>query len=294
MHTTRRRIWLITNAASGSATPAMLTDLDLQLRDAGLRIAQHSTFPARELPSPAVLDAAEVDLVAIFAGDGTINAALTTLSGWSGAVLVLPGGTMNLLHQRLFGEASVVETLDAVASGLAGRCLPKIISSPLGLTFAGLLAGPGTAWNDVREALRGADLASLPGDIGEALTHSLSGPMIHCAEPPLGRAEGYPLLLATPLADGIELKAYFAETPVDYLAQGLALARRDFRLGPHELLGTATRLVLAGDRSEEDGGGSGAGFGILLDGEPVWADGPTEFTLVQSPVDLLATETDGP
>jgi hypothetical protein len=97
----------------------------------------------------------------------------------------------------------------------------------------------------------------------------------------MGRAEGYPLLMATPGEEGIALHAYYAENPRDYLAQGLALARRDFRDGPHELLGQAARITL--EAVSEDG------FGVLLDGEPAWSDAAVELVLAPSPVNLLAT-----
>lgn len=278
-------MWLVTNAASGRNTRAALAELDAHCRDAGLRIAQHSRFPDRDLPLPEVLDAADIDLVAIFAGDGTINATLAVLAGWEGAVLVLPGGTMNLLHGRLFGAASLADTLRAAGSGEASVHRPPIITGALGPAYTGLLAGPGTAWNEVREALRDADLANLASDMREAIATTLSGAMVRCIDPPLGREEGYPLLMASPQQGGIALKAYYAENLREYLEQGLALARRDFREGPHDLLGIADRITLAAVADER--------FGLLLDGEPARAEAPAEFTLAPSPVNLLATRPDG-
>ena len=51
----------------------------------------------------AELDAAGIKRLAIFTGDGSLNAAITNLYGWGGKILVLPGGTMNLLCKRLNG-----------------------------------------------------------------------------------------------------------------------------------------------------------------------------------------------
>ena len=48
--------------------------------DYGLRVAFSTSFPTDDLPTPAMLDAADLDLVAIFAGDGTVNAALDALT----------------------------------------------------------------------------------------------------------------------------------------------------------------------------------------------------------------------
>ena len=62
--------------------------------------------------------------------------------------------------------------------------------------------------------------------------------MIACVEPPLGRREGYPLVMPRARATtAIEVDAYYAESAGEYLEQAWALLRRNFREGPHEVLG---------------------------------------------------------
>ena len=87
-----RPLWLVNNAASGSNSDAALTALEACCGEHGFRVAHRTVFPAQDLPTPAMLDAAGIDLVAVFSGDGTINSLLTALAGWGGAVLVLEGG----------------------------------------------------------------------------------------------------------------------------------------------------------------------------------------------------------
>ncbi|QZH76195.1 MAG: hypothetical protein JY451_06515 [Erythrobacter sp.] len=279
-----RRIWFINNAASGSNDVALLAECEKLCGQNALTIAHRTSFPEQELPTPDVLDAAGIDLVTIYAGDGTVNATLHALAGWSGAVLVLPGGTMNLFYHRLFGKAELAEVLMAVAAGEAQPRRPAIISAPCGNAYAGLLAGPGTAWNDVREAMRSKDPLQMASGAQAALAETLFGDMLACEEPPLGRRDGYPLLLLTPTEAGIVVEAYHAETASEYLEQAAALARRDFRNGPHERLGTARSLTLANV--------AGGNFGVLVDGEPCEVDGPTRFALVECDVHLLATVAD--
>jgi diacylglycerol kinase family enzyme len=79
------------------------------------------------LPTPAALDAAGIGLVAVFAGDGTINSLIESLAGWSGAVLVLAGGTMNLLYHRLHGERTTDEVIAAAARGKSALRRPGVI-----------------------------------------------------------------------------------------------------------------------------------------------------------------------
>jgi len=281
-----RDIWLVNNAASGSNDDAALAALDTLLGEHRLRVAQRTVFPAQELPTPAALDAAGIDLVAVFAGDGTINGLIGALAGWGGAVLVLPGGTMNLLYHRLHGEQSLEEVVAAVARGASTMRRPGVIRCAHGNAYAGLLAGPGTSWGRVREAMRDAAVVELAQSTIEAIDATLTGEMIRCAEPALGRSEGYPLLCLEPEDEAITVLAYHAEGAAQYLEQGWALLRRNFREGPHEVLGKVGKLRLASTE--------GNAFGLLIDGEQAEAAPEVEFVLAACEVDLVATRGDGP
>jgi diacylglycerol kinase family enzyme len=280
-----RPIWLVNNTSSGSNDDEALAALEQCCGRHGFRVAHRTTFPAQDLPTPAILDAAGIDRVAVFAGDGTINSLLGELSGWGGAVLVLPGGTMNLLFHRLHGEREMEEVVAAVASGNSVMHRPSIIRCDYGDAYAGLLAGPGTSWNQVREAMRKTDIAELAGSTVAAIQETLGGEMIACVEPAMGRKEGYPLLEMEPTQDGIEIAAYYAESPGEYLEQGLALLKRNFREGPHEVLGRVRKLRVASTE--------GNPFGVLIDGEPAGAAPDIEFALATCEVDLIATEGNG-
>ena len=277
-----RPIWLINNASSGSNDDAALAALETVCGEHGFRVAHRTVFPEQDLPTAQILDAAGIDRLAVFAGDGTINAVIAGLAGWRGAVLVLPGGTMNLLYHRLHGERTLEQTVAAVARGEAAIRRPSVIRSPCGDAFAGVLAGPGASWGRVREAMREANVAELAAGTVEAIEQTLTGEMIACAAPPLGRPEGYPLLSLTPHETGIEVEAYYAETAGDYLEHAWALLRRNFREGPHDVLGQARRVTLASTE--------GHPFGLLIDGEPAEAAPHAEFMLATCEVDLLATE----
>ncbi len=278
-------IWLVSNPASGGNDEAALGALRQCCGERGVHVARHTVFPDQALPTPAMLDAAGIGCVAVYAGDGTVNALIAGLAGWGGAVLVLPGGTMNLLYRRLHGQRTLEETIAALGRGEAVPVRPSVIRSRLGDAYADLLAGPGTSWGRVREALRAADGAELAQSTVGAIDETLTGEQIVCLDPPLGRREGYPLLSFTPGDQGIEVKAYYAEDAGEYLAQTWALLTRDFREGPHELLGTARRLTIAGTQ--------GNAFGLLIDGEQAQAGPRIQLTLAQCEVDLLATVTHG-
>lgn len=280
-----RAIWLVSNAASGSNDDAALAALESCCAEHGLRIAQRTVFPEDELPTPAALDAAGIDLVAVFAGDGTINSLIGALAGWHGALLVLPGGTMNLLYHRLHGDRAMEQVVAAVARGDAVLRRPGVIHSPSGNAYAGMLAGPGTAWGRVREAMREAAVVELAESTVAAIDETLKGEMIRCTEPAFGRPEGYPLLCLEPGDEAIEVVAYHAEKAGEYLEHAWALVRRNFREGPHEVLGRTRTLRLASTEGNR--------FGLLVDGEQADAAPEVEFVLAAAEVDLVATAADG-
>ena len=278
-------IWLIHNDASGSNDAAGLAAVREHCHARSLPIVHETSFPRDDLPTLQALDAAGIEIVALFAGDGTINAALDALAGWGGKVLVLPGGTMNLLFHRLFGDCDMVEAIDAVANGSATVCRAEMIESAAGNGYAGVLSGPGTRWNTVREAMRHRDLAGMAREASDALEHTLEGPPVACVEPALGKAGGYPLIQLAPTREGIEITAFHAETTSEYVKQTVALLQHDFRAGPHDVLGHKDSVTLRTVGAEH--------LGLLLDGEPAEASGATTFRLGNAKVDMLTTRPDG-
>ena len=276
-----RQIWLVVNPASGSNEAEAVEELRRMLGEAGLTIARETAFPDDPAPTPADLDRADIQLVAIYTGDGTINTVVTGLYGWDGAVLVLPGGTMNLLSHRLHGEHDAERIIADVAAGRARRVRPAVARSSAGDALAGLLAGPGTRWGEVREALRSFDVLETAESAGEALAESTNGAPVACIKPQIGLTEGYPLLAIDPHEDGLHLAAYHAETPGEYLSQALALIRRNFREGPHDDLGAVPELVIAAQ--------DGDPVSLLVDGERAKGAASEHVTLARCGVDLLAT-----
>lgn len=280
-----KTIWLAVNAASGSNSEAALAALEQAFSDADYPIARRIGFHDEGAPSLDELRRECVDVLAIFTGDGTVNALVTGLYGWEGAVLVLPGGTMNILAQRLHGDALVSEIIAKVAAGRARVLRPTLVRSRHGDGLSGILAGPGTAWAHVREAIRETDVLGTISTAAGAIGQSTAGPKVHVHEPASGREEGYSAIQLVPMADGLAVEAYYAETLGDYAKQGIALLRRNFREGPHDELGRHRKVRLACPEGEA--------MGLLIDGEPHEAASEEWFTLARCGVDLLATADGG-
>lgn len=275
------RAWLIVNAASGSNSPAALSELEGCIDANGLTVERTIDFPNDELPGPAMLEAAENPLLIVYTGDGTLNTALTGLKSWRGAVLVLPGGTMNLLSKRLHGDFPSDEIVRLVVSGGARRRRVHKITGECGDAYAGLLAGPGTHWGTVREAMREGDIAGAASEAAEALAKSTGETTVRVADPPLGNREGYPLIDLTPGEHGIQVNGYHAGNMAELAQQGWALLRRRFREGPHDRMGIVAELTLENI--------DGSPVEVLLDGEQCEAGPRVSFRVAESEVDLLAT-----
>ena len=85
----------------------------------------------------------------------------------------------------------------------------------------------------------------------------------------------------TPSHRGLQLDAYHAKDPGDFLRQGWALLRRRFREGPHDRLGLFDELTLENCEGEP--------IEVLLDGEPASLGSRATFSVAACEVDLLAT-----
>jgi hypothetical protein len=274
--------WLVVNARSGSNSEAALMELEQGLAERELSPARKLVFPEDELPTPESLNEAGVGRLIVYTGDGSLNAVIDAVSGWSGEVLVLPGGTMNLLSLRLHGsDATTSSILNAVERGAARRVRPLMACCEKGRAHAGLLIGPGTAWVNVREAMRDADVAGLAQETSEALAETTSGSRVRMIDPEIGHADGYPLLEVTPSHRGMQVDGYRSEGAGDLIQHTWALLRRRFREGPHERLGLWDEFTVENC--------AGEAIEVLIDGEPATLGARSSFTVAPCEVDLLAT-----
>lgn len=270
--------WLVSNSASGSNTDDAVAQLRLNLETQGLTVERHILFPDENLPTKAELTAADQSLVVIYTGDGTLRSLLTSLEGWSGAILVLPGGTTNLLSKALHGDRPLEDILADLQH--VRRIRHQCIRSEAGSAVIEVLAGPGAKWSDVREGLRHGDVATVAGTALEAVQASAGDSRVAIREPALGNEGGYSGVRLTPLEEGIAIEGYGAETIADFLRQGVALLQRDFRNGPHDELGLCKTLTCASV--------DGSDIELMLDGERVCGPSTITFSLAELDVDLLS------
>lgn len=278
---TRESIWLVRNEASGSNDEKALRTLEEAFAQAGFEVAGQTCFPDESPPDAELLDRSGIETLCVFGGDGTIHSVVIGLFGWTGRVLVLPGGTMNMLSRRLHGEAEAADIVARVAEGEGELVRPPILSNGRGYGLTGSLTGPGVAWNGVREAMRNTAIAEMASATVDAVVESVSGERVICVGHQDMRPEGYVAISLVPREEGIVVSGYFAEGAGDFLGQLGALVQRDFRKGPHDAIGTFSEVEIASS--------DGTSMGLMLDGEEKDGQPRENFTIAPCQVDLVAT-----
>ena len=92
---------------------------------------------------------------------------VTELAEWNGAILILPGGTMNMLAKLLHGSAEPAEIVTAAIARGRKICLPAVDVAGR-RAFVGLILGPAANWVRARELVRAGRLRGL----ARALRHA--------------------------------------------------------------------------------------------------------------------------
>lgn len=267
---------LIINTASGSAGAVDEEQLVIALADAGMKVTATVRLPKDDLPEREDVEALSVEIVALFSGDGTIASLCNEMAGWGGAILALPGGTMNLLARRLHGDGSAVEILGRMAGhGTAASAVP-VVDIDGTTVFTGLIAGPSTQWGEVRESIRKLDIGEIVEKVPEAWGATMTGDSVRIE----GLDGGYPAIFVEPLDNGnLGVRAFRADGVGDMLSHGIAWLRRDFRDGPNDDLGEMRSVTIVDD--------SDAKLGLLVDGEPDEGRSPLKCDAAESSVRFL-------
>lgn len=278
------RIWLVVNPASGSYDATVPARLAEAARQGGGELVGTTNFPDEPLPTPDQLDADRVDILAVHTGDGTINAAMHAVAGWSGALLPLPGGTMNLLARHIHADSDPATILlDALSPHAVRRPVTMVAGVDADCDIDGLVgvfAGPTTAWGDVRETLRRYDFVGLVEAVPRAIEETFNGAMVRLE----GSDEEYPAIYIEPRGGTLRLLGFTADDAAQLFEHGFAWLGGDFRDGPHDPLGEMPAVTILSAGSDD--------IGLLVDGERGHSHAPLRLRAVPSPVDFIVTRPD--
>ncbi|MBY0618918.1 diacylglycerol kinase family protein [Sphingomonas ursincola] len=270
------KTWLIVNEASGSYDAAVIADIVTWFAQSDHPVDCIVRCPDEDLPTPDKLDREGVETLAIYAGDGTTNSALKQAAGWNGDVLILPGGTMNLLARALHGEQPC---RSIIAEAARNRRTTKLNTVEIGesIAYVGVIAGPTTSWAKVRENARHTELADLVFNaIPAAISESLGGPQVGIE----GDERRFPAIFAAPRDSSMALCGFTASSVGEVLSHASAWLGGDFREGPREDLGSARTATLVSAAET---------IGLLIDGEPAEAKPGDTLALGQAPHNFIET-----
>lgn len=274
------KTWLIVNSASGSYDPEAVEAIRAALAEAGAPVDRLICVPEDDLPDAPAVRTADPALIAIYTGDGTLNALVNALDCgndcWTGRLLVLPGGTMNLLSHKLHGEAQAQGIVRAALDEGAGTRRLSMAQGAGKRSLVGIIAGPTTAWGEVREDLRKVDFAGLAHSVPEALSRTLGGETVSIED-----VDGaYQAIFIEPQEEALTATGIKAANIADLAQHGFAWLTRDFLGGPSEPLARAASLTVVG---------SGR-IGLLVDGERAEGESPCTFSLVSCNLNFIATK----
>lgn len=247
---------LIVNTLSGSAAAVDVAEIREALQAAGLSVDHVAQMPEDDCPDRAAIEKLGVDAVVILSGDGTVARLCEGLRDWQGALLVLPGGTMNLLSRRLYGELPLAQLLEKLKGGALETARVPVVGLGNREILTGLTVGPSTRWGEVREGIRHGDVALLAEAVPEAWSETLSdeGVWVEGHE-----RQAYAGIFVEPNDEKtLSVTAFRANNIGDMLGHGVAWLRRDFREGPRDELGLMAEVTVVGDDKET---------GLLIDGE---------------------------
>ncbi|MGE4432102.1 MAG: diacylglycerol kinase family protein [Sphingobium sp.] len=273
-----KTVWLIANSRSGSTDEGSIEEVQGRIGALGATLTRFIDLAGEDLPDPGE---APPDIVAALGGDGTAHAVIDHYGADERlALLVLPGGTMNLLARKLHGqEADTAAVLERSLGSAARECRMPLLKGPDFDSLVGVIAGPATAWGDVRENMRGGGITTIIDKVQTAISQTFDGHPIRLA----GVEGEHSALFVEPHADGLHVWAVQTEGLGDLAAHGWAWLNRDFLGGPTEKLTQGKALTLESGRGR---------IGLLVDGERMKATAPLALEWTHCPARFIATACD--
>lgn len=272
------RAWLVTNPASGSAKAAGPHDLLAAIEAAGGVAAGESSFPDEALPDTAALEDARIDTLIAYAGDGTINAIVSRLRAWPGRLLVLPGGTMNLLARQHHGDAPWDAIM--IAAARAPACALDVVEADDHLATVALVAGPWALWAHAREGVREGRLSRVLRASRLALLRSFARGLRASVAEGMRIPGRHRMVVIEPQAGG---ELAFHGVPARSVSE-LADLSKSFLLDDWREADGVTSLTTNAVAIE----GRGA-IAALVDGEPVKLAAPVKVTAARTTMVAVRT-----
>ncbi|OYX51763.1 MAG: hypothetical protein B7Y90_00095 [Alphaproteobacteria bacterium 32-64-14] len=271
------------NPKSGSVPPDARERLTAVLQEAGHGGAELVEVDTSD-PDAQLRDLAKQspDLFVVWGGDGTLRCALTTIGAVTPNLLLLPGGTMNLLPNVLHGQKPWDEVLRAVIKSPRRHTLPA--GEVNGQRFyCAMLAGAPARFAEARESLRRGDLGKAAAEAGAALdtlnklhldARYASGYSFANEQLPTTSVIGAVIGPLTKAGSGMEVAALSNPTAGAALNVLWTSFFTDWRNSPDVHVAPATLLEIASAEGEE--------IPVIADGEATEPDQRVRVTFVEN------------
>lgn len=163
------KVSALINTAAGSVGPDGSHRMQRALSVAGFEHAEITAFdPLWAAQQVGDIVAKNPDLLIIWGGDGTHRTALRAAGAGFDKLLLLPGGTMNLLTKWIHGAHQWDRILHSVLEHPSLRTLPAGMANNEPF-FCALLAGVPARLAQAREDLRVGDIGKAIQDVGVAV-----------------------------------------------------------------------------------------------------------------------------
>jgi diacylglycerol kinase family enzyme len=157
------KVGAIINTSSGGCDSESEAKMLAKLKDAGIVEPRIWCGGADKMePSFAEAAAEKLEVFIVLGGDGTIRRAAEACAGEGRYLLPLPGGTMNMLPQALYGDVSWE---DALKNALVAPSL-KVLSGGRvadNLFFVAAIVGAPALWAEARESIREGNIVDAVG-----------------------------------------------------------------------------------------------------------------------------------
>jgi len=278
----------IINPMSRSVPEDAADALEAAVREAGHNLVQLGCSHEALVANVQAAASGTADAVIAWGGDGTLACTLTACGPSGPPVLVLPGGTMNMLPHRLHGnDADWREILDRV---LRAPVVGPIAAGTAGdhRFYVAALFGKLTAMAESREAVRKGDVleaaqAVLTGDVLDCETrlritsrHRMGEQMINAVAAAIG--------VSSEQAAALEVAAIDPDSTLEMLATAVDALIHGWRKAEPVERDVSHSLTIH-DLSDSP-------IPATLDGEPVLFDTPVEIRILDKAARVLRAEAD--
>ena len=276
------------NPASGSVSADGGERLRAVLENAGINDAEIiQTDPDDCIGQMKQLAALSPDLFVVWGGDGTLKGALETVGQITPNLLLLPGGTMNLLPKAIHGDKTWEQVIIDVITSPKRKMLPagKVNDA---LFFCAMLAGAPARFAEARESLRRGELVKAATEARAAIDTLNSmhldarygdGYSFDGARLPTTSIIGAVVGSLTKEGKGMEVAALASPTTGGALNVVWTSFFSDWRSAPGVTVVPATSLEIGND----DGGD----IPVIADGEHIEAGPRVRVTFIEEAAQCL-------